>query len=62
MKKIRIQRVSACDVTVTLPLAVILGLLSVRGIGELSKMQTATEDYINARRWHASCKAVRTIW
>lgn len=49
MKKIRIQRVSACDVTVTLPLAVILGLLSVRGIGELSKMQTATEDYIQCQ-------------
>ena len=49
MKKIRIQRVSACDVTVTLPLAVILGLLSVRGIGKLSKMQTATEDYIQCQ-------------
>lgn len=49
MKKIRIQRVSAFDVTVTLPLAVILGLLSVRGIGELSKMQTATEDYIQCQ-------------
>lgn len=49
MKKIRIQRVSAFDVTVTLPLAVILGLLSVRGIGKLSKMQTATEDYIQCQ-------------
>ena len=49
MKKIRIQRVSAFDVTVTLPLAVILGLLSVRGIGELSKMQTAPEDYIQCQ-------------
>ena len=49
MKKIRIQRVSAFDVTVTLPLAVILGLLSVRGIGELSKIQTATEDYIQCQ-------------
>ena len=49
MKKIRIQRVSAFDVTVTLPLAVILGLLSLRGIGELSKMQTATEDYIQCQ-------------
>lgn len=43
------QRVSAFDVTVTLPLAIILRLLSVRGIGELSKMQTATEDYIQCR-------------
>ena len=49
MKKIRIQRVSAFDVTVTLPLAVILGLLSVRGICKLSKMQTATEDYIQCQ-------------
>ncbi len=46
MKKIRIQRVSAFDICVTLLLAAVFILLSVRGTGELKKMELATDDYI----------------
>lgn len=46
MKKIKIQRVSAFDITITLILAVVFILLSVRGTGELSKMKTTTDNYI----------------
>ncbi len=46
MKKIRIQRVSAFDIVVTLLLAVVFIALSVRGTGELAKMKTTTDDYI----------------
>ncbi|WP_455501057.1 GGDEF domain-containing protein [Gemmiger sp.] len=46
MKKIRIQRVSIFDIVITLVLAVVFIVLSVRGTGELQQMQTATDDYI----------------
>lgn len=46
MKRIRIQRVSAFDIAVTLLLAVVFIALAVRGTGELAKMKTTTDDYI----------------
>ena len=46
VKKIRIQRVSIFDIVITLVLAVVFIVLSVRGTGELKQMQTATDDYI----------------
>ena len=46
MKKIRIQRVSAFDIIITLALAVVFVALSLRGTGELTQMQRATDDYI----------------
>ena len=46
MKKIRIQRVSAFDIIITLALAVVFVALSLRGTGELTQMQCATDDYI----------------
>ena len=46
MKKIRIQRVSIFDIIVTLVLAVVFIMFSVQGTGELTKMQAATDDYI----------------
>lgn len=45
MKKIRIQRVSAFDIAVTLLLAVVFIALAVRGTGELAKMKTTTDDF-----------------
>ena len=45
MKKIRIQRVSAFDIIITLALAVVFVALSLRGTGELTQMQRATEQY-----------------
>ena len=46
MKKIRIQRVSAFDIIITLALAVVFVALSLQGTGELTQMQRATDDYI----------------
>jgi len=46
VKKIRIQRVSAFDIIITLALAVVFVALSLRGTGELTQMQRATDDYI----------------
>lgn len=45
LKRIRIQRVSAFDIAVTLLLAVVFIALAVRGTGELAKMKTTTDDF-----------------
>ena len=46
MKRIKIQKVSAVSIVVTLLLAVLFVVLSARGTGELGQMQTTTEEYI----------------
>ena len=49
MKKIRIQRVSAFDIAITLVVAVVFVVLSVTGTGELAKVENATDEYIQCQ-------------
>ena len=49
MKKIKIQRVSAFDIAITLVVAVVFVVLSVTGTGELAKVENATDEYIQCQ-------------